>query len=292
MTTLLAAAAGLATIAGILLGAAGLRRTTSPVRRRTTRTWSARFSRTQRTRLLVAGALGLAVWAVTGWPVAGAIVAVTGLGLPVLLQSGTGTARAIDRVEAVEEWTRRVADVLTAGIGLEQALAASLASCPAPIRTEVGALVARLSARWSSEQALRAFADDVDDASADLVAAALVLGARRRGPGLARVLTSVADSVAEDVLVRRKIEAERAKPRATARAVTLITLGVVAVGSLNTTYLAPYGTPLGQLMLAGIAAGFIACLGWMHALTTSPPEPRFLTGPTPKPSSLVARWSR
>ena len=95
---------------------------------------------------------------------------------------------------------------------------------------EVSALAARLAARWPTETALRAFADDLDDATGDLVVATLILGARRRGPGLARVLTAVADSVAEEVAMRRKVEAERAKPRTTARAVTLITLGVVAVG--------------------------------------------------------------
>lgn len=232
------------------------------------------------------------VWAVSGWPVAGAIVSVTILGLPVLLGTGSVATRNIARIEAVEEWTRRVADVLVAGVGLEQALAASLATCPEPIRPEVSALCARLSARWTLEQALRGFADDVDDAAADLVAAALVLGSRRRGPGLARVLTSVADSVAEDVAVRRKVEAERAKPRATARAVTLITLAVVAVGSLNGTYLAPYASGLGQLVLAAIAAGFVACLAWMRALTLSAPEPRFLAGRAPRADSLIARWSR
>ena len=185
-----------------------------------------------------------------------------------------------------------MADVLVAGAGLEQALVASLATCPDPIRPEVTALCARLSARWTPEQALRAFADDVDDAAADLVAAALVLAARRRGPGLARVLTSVADSVAEEVVVRRKVEAERAKPRATARAVTLITLGMVGVGALNGDYLAPYATGLGQLVLAAIAAGFVACLAWMRALTLSAPEPRFLAGRPVPADSLIGRWSR
>ena len=99
---------------------------------------------------------------------------------------------------------------------------------------------------------MRAFADDLDDATGDLIVATLILGARRRGPGLARVLSAVADSVAEEVAMRRKVEAERAKPRTTARAVTLITLGVVAVGSLNGTYLAPYRTLLGQLVLVVI----------------------------------------
>lgn len=294
MTTLFAAIAGVLITSGILLTVAGGRRTDAPPRARTKRARGTRADlvRSRRARGLVAGGVGLAVWAVTGWPVAGAVVTVTIVGLPVLLGTGKAAARSIDRIEAVEEWTRRVADVLVAGTGLEQALVASLATCPDPIRPEVTALCARLSARWTPEQALRAFADDVDDAAADLVAAALVLAARRRGPGLARVLTSVADSVAEEVVVRRKVEAERAKPRATARAVTLITLGMVGVGALNGDYLAPYATGLGQLVLAAIAAGFVGCLAWMRALTLSAPEPRFLAGRPVPADSLIGRWSR
>jgi tight adherence protein B len=294
MTSLLAAAAGVLVASGLLLAVVGIRRTDRSPRVRTKRAGGARphLVDARHTRTLLAGAVGLVVWAVSGWPVAGAVVTVTILGLPVLLGTGTAAARGIARVEAVEEWTRRVADVLVAGVGLEQALVASLSTCPEPIRAEVTALCARLSARWTPEQALRAFANEVDDAAADLVTAALVLASRRRGPGLARVLTSVADSVAEDVAVRRKVEAERAKPRATARAVTLITLGVVAVGALNGTYLAPYASGLGQVVLAVIAGGFVACLAWMRALTLSAPEPRFLGVSAPKPGSLVARWSR
>ena len=59
----------------------------------------------------------------------------------------------------------------------------------------------------------------------------------------------------------------------------LITLGVAGAGALNGTYLAPYGDPIGQVVLAIIATGFIGCLAWMRALTLSPPEPRFLTVP-------------
>ena len=68
------------------------------------------------------------------------------------------------------------------------------------------------------------FADDLDDATGDLVAANLILGARRRGAGLASVLESLAESVADDVRARRAIEADRAKPRTTARWVTIITV--------------------------------------------------------------------
>lgn len=230
----------------------------------------------ERWRWAVAGTTGLLVWVLTSWPIAGLIVATTIVGLPVLLSTSRVAARGISRIEAVEEWTRRLSDILVVGVGLEQAISTSLRSVPEAIRVEVTALAARLGARWPTETALRAFAEDLGDATGDLVVASLILGHRRRGPGLARALTAVADSVAEEVAMRRRVEAERAKPRTTARAVTLITLGVVALGALNRTYLAPYGTPLGQLVLLGVTGMFVGSLAWMRALTLSAPQPRLL----------------
>ena len=54
------------------------------------------------------------------------------------------------------------------------------------------------------------FADDMDDPSADLIFAALVLNARLRGPGLREVLSALAVSAREELDMRRHIEAERA----------------------------------------------------------------------------------
>src|SRR3546814_18465737 len=125
----------------------------------------------------------------------------------------------------MEEWTRSLAGVLTVGIGLEQALVTTERSTTSAIRPEVQRLVARLRSRWNTEEAIRAFADELDDATGDLVAANLILAARRRGAGLAQVLESLAESVAADVRARRQIEADRAKPRAPARWVTIISAG-------------------------------------------------------------------
>ncbi|WP_200941525.1 type II secretion system F family protein [Cellulomonas sp. Leaf395] len=226
---------------------------------------------------MAAGA-GLLAWAITRWPVAALIVMAAVIGLPYLLGSAKVAARAIDRVEAIEEWTRRLADVLATGVGLEQGILASATTAPPPLSRDVGALVARISARWPTDQALRAFADDLNDAAGDFVVASLLLASRRRGPGLSGVLTAVAGSVSDEVAVRRRVEAERARPRSTARLVTLITLGVAGLLMLNGTYLQPYSDGLGQLVLAAIAAAFAGCLLWIRALTLTPPEPRFLTG--------------
>src|SRR3546814_10669284 len=73
------------------------------------------------------------------------------------------------------EWTRSLSGVLTVGIGLEQALVTTERSTPSAIRPEVQRLVARLRSRWNTEEAIRAFADELDDATGDLVAANLIL---------------------------------------------------------------------------------------------------------------------
>ncbi len=228
-------------------------------------------------RIAIGIAAGVLVLAVTHWPALGLVAALAVWGLPLLFSAPREAAHAIDRVEAVEEWVRRLADVLVVGVGLGQAIVSTARSAPEALRPELAALTARISARWSLEDALRAFADDLDDPAGDLAVAALVLAQRRKGPGLAAALGAVADALADEVTVRRRVEADRARPRATARAVTVITLLVVGAGLANGGYLAPYSTPLGQLVLVGVTALFVAALAWMRAMTTGRPRGRLLT---------------
>ncbi len=230
----------------------------------------------QTLRLLLAGVVaGVLAFAITGWVVTLVATPVAFVGLPVLLSSSSAHQRIV-RLEAMEEWTRTLAGVLTVGVGLEQALVTSLRSTPAAINPEVTRLVSRLRARWKTEDALRAFADELDDATGDLVAANLILGAQRRGAGLASVLEGLAESVAADVRARRQIEADRAKPRATARWVTLISVGVLVVLAISGTYVEPYRSPVGQVILVLLLAAYVATLVWMKRMAIGRPMPRFL----------------
>ena len=237
----------------------------------------ARLRVSRRSRLLLGSGLivGVVVALVSGWILAIGLVPLAAVGLPILLSASDGQDR-IARLEAMEEWIRSLSGVLTAGVGLEQALIATLRSAPVQIRPEVGRLVARLRARWSTEAALRALADDLDDSTGDLIAANLILGARRRGSGLAAVLESLAESVAADVRARRAIEADRAKPRTTARWVTLITVGVLVVLGLTGDYVAPYRRGLGQVVLAVMLAVYGGVLVWMRRMAAGRPLPRFI----------------
>jgi Flp pilus assembly protein TadB len=229
----------------------------------------------------VAATAAVGVWLLSGWPVGGALAGLAAGGVPWLLRQFSARNPQIDRLEALQEWVRRASDVLAAGGGLEQTLIRSARTAPEPIAAEVATLAARLQARWPTERALLAFADDLADAAGDLVVAALLLGAELRGPGLARVLTELAASLSEEVTMRRKVDADRAKPRANARWLLLITVAAAGLAALNGDYLAPYGSGLGQLVLALIGALIIGCLLWMRKLTATPPSPRFLRDGAP-----------
>ena len=230
----------------------------------------------RRTLWSAAATAAAAVWLASGWPVAGALTGLAVVGVPWLLAQFSAGSAVVERLEALQEWVRRTSDVLAAGGGLEQTLIRSARNAPEPIRLEVAALAARLQARWPTDRALLAFADDLDDAAGDLVVAALLLGAELRGPGLARVLTELAASLTEEVTMHRKVEADRAKPRANARWLLLITVAAAGLAALNGDYLAPYGSGMGQLVLAVIAALVVGCLLWMRRLTAAAPSSRFL----------------
>lgn len=280
MLTLVVALAGALVVAGVIGVIAGARKVPVvdgvPVRRRS-RTVARLLSMDRNARIyalvgLVGGVIGFAV---TGWFIALVLGPVAGIGLPLLL-STDGAGNTIKRLEGLEEWIRSLSGVLTVGAGLEEAIRMTLRSVPDQIRPEVTTLVARLRARWSTEAALRAFADDLNDATGDVVAASLILGARRRGAGLVSVLESTAQSVADDVRARREIEAERAGPRATSRWVTIITAGVFGILALTGDYVEPYSTWLGQVLLSGYLAAYVGLLVMMRNMSKGRPMPRFL----------------
>lgn len=277
MIVLVPAIAGALMVAGTIGIAVGLRPKAVRVPRVHSRRMLRWRSMDRQRRVLLLGGIGTGVvaWVITGWALTLVAVPVGFVGLPMLLSASSAGAR-IERLEAMEEWTRSLSGVLTVGVGLEQALVATLRSTPAPITGEVTRLVSRLRARWATEDALRAFADELDDATGDLVAANLILGARRRGAGLASVLEGLAESVAADVRARRQVEADYAKPRATARWVTLISTGVLVVLAISGSYVEPYSSPLGQVILVVLLSAYVATLVWMKQMAIGRPLPRFL----------------
>ena len=207
----------------------------------------------QRRRILAWVVAGLLVWMVTGWPAAGAALAGIGAWSPWLLGSARAAQEQIGRIEALSTWCRRMADTLTGGgaIGLAQAITLTADHAPTQIAAPVRQLAERLrSGQESPMDAVREFADVIDDPVGDSVAAALGLALHQQSSGVARVLRQLADGVSRDVRARRSIEAERAEARQSIRMLLLIQGGVLAMLALVPGFAAPYGDLPGQMIMA------------------------------------------
>lgn len=250
----------------------GPEKTSAPSRTRR----SLPISRDLAIRLGVAAGVGLVAGIITGWVVLVVIFPLAVVLIPYLF--GSNSKRELERLDALDSWSRSLSGVLGAGVSLEQALVATHGSAPAALRPEIHALIARIRSRISLEDALRRFAADVDDATCDKIVTTLLLVSRRGDGGLVRVLEDLAASVAEEVAARRMVDAERAKQTAVVRYVTLITVGVLGgFLAFGGSYVAPYGTPVGQLVLLVLLGLYVAILVWMRRMAVEKPLPRLLT---------------
>jgi Flp pilus assembly protein TadB len=298
MITFIAMVAAVLSLTGVVLGLVGIVGTNRPprppsaLRRRAIAFWtgSGRTPGQRRGRqalLLVALGAAVVTWLMTGWPVGGILVGIAVPGIPWLFLSGTAERRAIDRLAAVESWTRRVADIVVNGLGLQAAIVATATTAPTLIEDEVRGLAAGLQAGWTAEDALRRFADEIDDYGCDQVVAPLVLHANDRGEGLATVLSDISRSIAAEVEMRRTINAKRAGPRFAVRFMTGMTVAVILVGVLNPQYLIPYQSVVGQLILLVLAGIYVALMVWVRQLSLPSPRARLLA-----PIAEGAGWAR
>lgn len=237
-----------------------------------------RASLSERGRRLTYGVVaGLVALLATRWVVAG-----IGIGLLVafwnkIAGSSAVEKHAIARLEGLAAWTESLRDTIAGAIGLEQAIPATAVNAAAPIRPSLNLMVDRIRIRESLPSALTAFAEDLDDSSADVICAALLLNARLRGPGLRDVLTALAESTREELDMRRRIEASRKSIRRSVRLVLLIVLTMMGgLSVFNRTYVEPYNSVLGQMMLLIIAALFFLGVLWLRSLAAPSKTERFL----------------
>ncbi|MFF9818924.1 type II secretion system F family protein [Streptomyces sp. NPDC014006] len=285
MTLLLAMLSGMAVVGGLIGFVTGIVGTTAPRRAPLYQRWRALRGghdhaddvRLRRRTLMAAGlTVFLGMWLASGNFVGGALLGAAVVGVPWLITPAQIAAERIGQLEALSEWTQRLAGLLRLGMGLEQAMITSRKGAPDALAAQIAGLSDRLRLGWRPKDALRAFADELDDVTADKVTAALILSVNDRGPGLAQALEDLAGTVREEVAKKRSIEADRAKPRTTVRWMTFITLGIVVAGFFVPSYTRPYSTLLGQLVLGFLTAGFVATLALMRQLGVFRRIPRFL----------------
>lgn len=231
--------------------------------------------------VLTAAAL---VGAATGWPVAAILAGVAAWTLPGVLGPDRAHQQTVARIEAIAGWAEDLAGTLRSAAGLEQAIEQTAQVAPPPIRRQLAVLAAAPATGIRLPQALRAFADDLADPTADLVTAVLIHAAQYQARDLAASLAGVGHTARRHAAARIRIATSRARTRTATRIVVTIVLGSTAgLMVFARDFLAPYGSPLGQLFLAIIGAAFGGCLLWMIRIARMPDLPRILTGADDQP---------
>ena len=214
----------------------------------------------------VAIIVGIAVLGITRWVVAGVGMAM----LAYSWRSLSGAAserRSMSRLEGLATWTESLRDTIAGAVGLEQAIPASTRIADGSIREPLALLVDRLHTRMPMHMALRRFAEDLDDPSADMIIAALIINSRLRGPGLRDLLGALADSVREELDMRRKINSSRRSTRRSVQIVIAVSvLMAVGLAILDHSFLQPYDSVFGQLVLAVIVTIYALGIIWLRKL--------------------------
>ncbi len=166
--------------------------------------------------------------------------------------------------------------MLTASRGLEDALAVSARTAPGRHRAAGNRAGPAHVGQGRHAEALRAFADEINDPAGDRIVAALLIATGQRGGGVQGVLSALAELLARDVAARRDIEASRAEHRTTIRWIIAFIAGFTGFAIFNKSYSAPYGTLTGQLVLGVVAVLYAAGLAWLYRLGKIPVPGRFL----------------
>jgi Flp pilus assembly protein TadB len=230
-------------------------------------------------RLALGGGLGLIALVLTGWLVVAIGVTVLGFFAPSLFGGARAGRTEVARVEALASWTESLRDTIAGAVGLEQAIPASYHAAAPVLKPPLALLIDRLRTREPLPDALVKFGNDLDDAGADLILAALVLNARLRGPGLRDVLTALSQAAREEMDMRGRIEASRAATRRSVQIITGLTLLVVfGLRLLNPEYVEPYDSVAGQVTLGVVCAVFAAGFLWLRSLSRYDTPERFLAG--------------
>lgn len=277
-TTILSAFLGLGVGAGLLLVAAGWRHTPRASRAG----WSgiAAVAPDQRSVLRLAAAAGVAVLAavITAWVVGGLLAGLAAWVLPQVLGRNRDHERRVARIEAVAGWAEMLRDTLAAAAGLEQAIVVTAPIAPAPIRAEVTALAARLEAGRRLSPSLRGLADELDNPSGDLVVAALIQASERQARQLGELLSTLAQAARDQVGMRLRVEANRARTRTSTRVIVGTTLAFAAgLVLLNRDYLSAYNDAAGQLVLLAVGGLFAVGFGWLARIARISEPPRLIT---------------
>lgn len=233
-------------------------------------------------RILIGAVVGVLLLLLTRW----VVLAVAGGCLvflwPMLFGGSRQEKLAAAKIEALAAWAESLRDTIAGAVGLEQAIPSTVYAASPAIRHTLILLADRMRMRVPLGVALRQFADELDDPTADLIVSALIMNARLRGPGLRHLLGALADTARAELDMRQRIAASRAGTRRSAQIVVIFSILVMlGLALFNRSFVAPYQSVQGQLVLLVVVILFALGMMWMRRLSGVRLPRRFLTVTAP-----------
>ncbi len=238
-----------------------------------------------RSRVWRGAVVGAAVLAVTGWPVLAAVAAVLAASWSELLRD-----RAADderqRIEGIAKWLEDLRDTLRgSSVGPEEALEQVAVRAPDAIREPLATFVTRRRQGFRTEDALADLADELAHPTSDAAIAAIrlvVTGSAGAGR-LFHTVSVLAAAARDEVRARERVDRTRAVYRSSmTRLVVIAAVLVLFLRLVSGELLAPYGTPVGQVVLLLPLSMWAGCVLWLRRLCRYEVPARYRIARTPE----------
>ncbi len=223
---------------------------------------------------LVGLVIGILLTLVTGLPIM-ALIGFEGGWLAVMIGVKPVRDDVIKKLEDIASWTESLRDGLSANAGLLEAIESTSRTCPDGIRVPVIELSNKINAGLPIKDALREFANKLDDPVADMAIAPLVVAATASAGDIGPILTTASEQLRNRIRIWQRIGILQARPRRQMRTIIGVSLGFVVVMLLtNKSFMQPLTTAAGQLADAAVCGVFALAFILGDRLTRPKPQPR------------------
>ena len=213
---------------------------------------------------------------VTGWIVVAVSVALLVAAIPGIGRPYIQTRNEQELVDGIATWTEQLRDTLAGAHGLEQAIVATSVHAPLVLQAHVKKLASFIG-YGSLEDGIRRFGDDLDNSTADFVVAALVTASQHQARDLGMLLTQIAQCARDESKMRSRVWVGRARTRSAIKIIaTVIVSFVLGLFTFNRTYLQPYSSIQGQVVLSIILGVFAVSLSLMQSMAKIIEPERFV----------------
>jgi Flp pilus assembly protein TadB len=231
--------------------------------------------------------LGFGAWYATGWIVAALLGLTAGVMGPVMWRAPRKRRDFTDEIEAYSQWTEQIRDLVSASGSLFEAVTLSAGQAPPRLRPKI-AQMGSIARTVGLPAALDWFAAEMESPFADR----LVLGMKIAWDSGARVseaFESTARAMRAEVEMRRRNEVANARTWTQVVSIVGVTVAsVLLMFVFNRGFFDPFGSAVGQAVLAGAGVLIFGNVYWVLKLSESGVPVRLLSSEQPQPADAAS----